>query len=281
MDFKHYLKAVGTGPKGNRALSFDESKEMMQQILSTTASPEQIAAFLIAWRLKPETIEEFCGALNTLDDYATHYEVENSIELGYPFDGKAKTPYLLPLISKALLKNDLNLVVLGDKLQPAKTGKTIQDLLNSIVKEKNLYYFNRKEYCPALHNLTDLRNLLGLRTAFNTLEKLPNITKSQFAITGVHHKPYVKKYLEIFANRYERFALIQGSEGTPELFKKGTLWTCESGTLNEQIIDPATFGINNTQDLKKLAQLNAAVLLFVAKKASTIEEAYESLEKTV
>ncbi|MEA2073153.1 MAG: glycosyl transferase [Campylobacterota bacterium] len=277
MDFKTYIKAVGTGPKGNRDLTYDESKDMMTQILNATATPTQTAALLIGWRLKPETTEEFSGALSALDSFSVQNEIKNSIELGYPFDGKAKNPYLLPMICAALKSSELNLVIVGDELQPAKGGVTTKELYNSLDKLENLHFFDRKEYLQELHLLTDLRNILGLRSAFNTLEKLPNITNSQFAITGVHHKPYVKKYIEIFGSRYERFALIQGNEGTPELFKKGTLWIQENDTLSEEIVDPSFYDIK-TDDLEGLAKLNAAILLYVSNKANSIGDAYESIK---
>lgn len=276
MDFKKYIKAVGTGPKSNKNLSYQESKDMMTQILNASATKEQIAAFLIGWRLKPETIEEFSGALSALDSFSVKSELKNSIELGYPFDGKAKTPYLLPMISHALSSSELNLVILGDELQPAKGGLTTKELYSTMERVDNLHFYDRKEYLKELHELTNIRNSLGLRSAFNTLEKLPNITSSQFAITGVHHKPYVKKYIEIFGDRYERFALIQGSEGTPELLKKGTLWIRENETLTEEIIDPSFYNIKS-DDLEALSRLNAAILLYVSNKAKSIDEAYESI----
>lgn len=277
VDFKTYIKAVGTGPKGNRDLSYEESEDMMTQILNAQVPKELISAFLLGWRLKPETVEEFNGALNAIDKFSTHTELKNSIELGYPFDGKAKNPYLLPLIAEALKENDLNLVILGDELQPAKGGLTTKELMNDEIFTNKLHFFDRSDYCETLHNLTDLRQGLGLRTALNTIEKLPNITNSDFAITGVHHKPYVKKYIDIFAQRYKRFALIQGNEGTPELFKKGTLWISENSELSEYIIDPKEYGVYGLDDLQGLAKLNAAILLFVSKKAASIQEAYQNL----
>ena len=131
----------------------------------------------------------------------------------------------------------------------------------------------------------------------NTIEKLPNVGQSDYAITGVHHKPYVKKYMEIFSSRYKKFALIQGNEGSPELFSKGKLWIEVDGEVVEQIIDPSFYGIdskkatenltfeasidmlnNPNEELKKLAHLNAAIWLYVCEKYKSIDEAYQSLE---
>ena len=296
MDFSKYIHAVGTGPKGNRDLSFDESKDMMTQILNQSVHSEQIAAFLLGWRLKPETTEEFRGAISACDSFISKEEVKNSIELGYPFDGKAKNPYIFPLVAKILKESTLNLVVIGDELQPAKGGITIKDICTEIELDSNIHYFDRMDFFKELHNLSDIRNRLGLRTGFNTIEKLPHVANSEYGITGVFHKPYVKKYVEIFSQRYKRFALIQGNEGTPELFSKGRLWISNGDELEEFIIDPQHYGINYkkswdkitledsleqlnnpSDEYIKLARLNAAIYLFVTQNADSIDEAYEKL----
>ncbi len=296
MDFNKYIHAVGTGPKGNRDLSFEESQDMMQQILNKSIYTEQIAAFLLGWRLKPETTEEFKGAIAACDGYIQSTTVENSIELGYPFDGKAKNPYIFPLVGKVLEDSKLNLIIIGDEQQPAKGGITTKDICSHIELSKNIHYFDRKKFFNELHQLTDVRVKLGLRTGFNTIEKLPRVANSAYAITGVFHKPYVKKYVDIFSERYERFALIQGNEGTPELFSKGRLWIAKDKTLEEFIIDPEYFGIHYKKSWEKityeeslaqlkepsdqylkLATLNAAIYLFVTDNAKSIEQAYEML----
>ncbi|MEA3374565.1 MAG: glycosyl transferase [Campylobacterota bacterium] len=298
MNFRTYLHAVGTGVKGNRDLTYEEAQDMMRQILDQSVSPEEIAAFLLGWRLKPETIDEFRGALHVCDSYITPQKVENSIELGYPFDGKAKNPYIVPLVAKILESTDLHLVLTGDLLQPAKGGITTRDIMQQIEPGSHLHYFDRKDFFPELHNLTQIRQRLGLRTAFNTIEKLTYIAESPYALTGVFHKPYVQKYIDTFADRYKRFALIQGNEGTPELFSKGRLWIAENGEVSETIIDPEFYGvnykksweritleesiaqINNPSDeFLKLARLNAAVLLFITGRSDDIGSAYEDISR--
>ncbi|OHD97965.1 MAG: glycosyl transferase [Sulfurimonas sp. RIFCSPLOWO2_12_FULL_36_74] len=296
MDFFKYIHAVGTGVKGNRDLTFEESKTMMEEILKQEVHNEQIAAFLLGWRLKPETTDEFRGVVEASDLFIKRTAVPNSIELGYPFDGKANNPFIFPLVAKVLENSELNLVVVGDDLAPAKAGITLKEVATNIELNKNIHYFDRADFFKEMHYLTPLRMRLGLRTGLNTIEKLTRVANSEFAITGVFHKPYVKKYVEVFADRYKRFALIQGNEGTPELFSKGRLWIANGSDVEEFIVDPAHYGINYTKswekitieesieqlnnpsnEFLKLARLNAAVFLFVAQKASSIDEAYEKL----
>lgn len=296
MDFFKYIHAVGTGVKGNRDLSFDESKDMMTQMLNRSVPNEQIAAFLLGWRLKPETITEFRGVVEACNAYIIKKSVKDSIELGYPFDGKVNNPYIFPLVSKVLEDSKLNLILIGDRLTPAKAGITLKDICTNISLDKNAHYFDRAEFFKEMSDLTDIRMNLGLRTGLNTIEKLPNVANSEYAITGVFHKPFVQKYVKIYSDKYKRFALIQGNEGTPELFSKGRLWICNDKEVEEIIVDPEHFGINYTKswdaitlqeslkqlqdpsdEFMKLAKLNAALYLFVTEKASSIDNGWEML----
>ena len=297
MGFHQYIRAVGTGPKSNRELSIEEMSDAMESILNQSVKSEQIAAFLLGWRVRLETIQELKTTFDVCDKYIKRTTVENSIELGYPFDGKADNPYLLPLIAKYLKKFDLNLVVSGDELQPAKKGLTIKELSQNIKFDDNIYYFDRKDYFEKLSNLSELRNILGLRTAFNTVEKLLNPGNSQYAVNAAFHKPYVVKYNELFGANYKNLVIVKGNEGTPEIFSKCKYWLNENGKINEYIINPEDFGINYkksttiiskedslkmtndpSSDLEKLAKLNAAMFLISAQKARDIKQAFEMID---
>lgn len=296
-EFQSFIKAVGTGPKGNRDLSFDESKRAMQLILSNEVPADMKSAFLIGFRLKPETIEEYQGCLDALLEKTQSTVVPQSIELGFPFDGKARYPYLFPLVAKELQSKDIQLVITGDEKVPSKDGVTINELINHIEIPLNVQYFNRQKYLPELHQLTTLRNNLGLRSAFNTLEKASLVGQSEFAAFGVFHKPYIAKYTEIFRSKFKNFLIVQANEGSPELIKKGNVWKVGKDKVEEVLIDPSFFGINiselefgeniNHLDrcvellncpppiMNRLAKVNAAMLIWLYNHNSSFEEALE------
>jgi anthranilate phosphoribosyltransferase len=296
MNFHNYIRAVGTGPKSNRELSKDEMIDCMMQIINQNVRTEQIASFLLGWRVRLETNDELKSSLNVFDKYIKRVDISNSIELGYPYDGKADNPYLFPLFGKYLKKFDLNIVLSGDYLQPAKHGITVKDIANNHKLDDNIHFFDRKDYFKELSNLSEIRNILGLRTAFNTLEKLLNPANSDYAITSAFHKPYVNKYNDIFASRYKHLVIVKGNEGTPEIFSKCKYWINDNDTIKEYIIDPEYFGINYkkswdrisledslesinnpSDELTKLVKLNVALLLVTAQKAKNVEEGFEML----
>jgi len=139
-NFTKYIKAVGTGKKHNHDLTQKEMCDAMNMILNKEIFPEQLSAFLLGSRLKPETTDEFKGVLDSFDNFIKRTKIENSIELGYPYDGKRNNPYLFSLIAKILKPYDINIVVTGDDLQPAKKGITVKQIINgsSLLAEINI-----------------------------------------------------------------------------------------------------------------------------------------------
>ena len=304
MSFKKYIKAVGTGVKGNRDLSKDEIIDAVEQILLNKVTPAQIGAFLIGWRTKLETNEELSGSIEALRRFMKFEKVEDSIELGYSFDGRCENPFLFPLFEKILedfyVKNSdvrrLNLVISGDLLQPAKIGLVTKDIFENIDVGQYLHFFDRVEYLKELSDLTPLRHELGLRTAFNTVEKLLNPSLSEYGVTTAFHKPYVQKYLDIFAPYFKEVVVVKGSEGSPEVFKDGKYWRMIDKNIVEKSFSLKDYGIvyerefenisleeslnivkNPDEDILKLAKFNVALYLLFSKRVASLDEAWQRL----
>jgi len=306
MNFFKYIKAVGTGPKSNRDLTKDEIKEAIEAILEKKCESEQSAAFLMLLRVKLESDDELKGCLEVFDKYIKRENIPQSVELGYSFDGKTKQPYIFPLIGKILKDffeenkdiKPFELVISVDKLQPAKDGITVKNIAKAVELEDNIHIFNRKKYFKELSSLTPLRRKLYMRTIFNTVEKLLNPANSKYAITSAFHRPYVEKYFKLFGENYENFVIVKGSEGSCEVLNNFKYWIKQDDKIVEQSINLDNFGIeyehsyenisieenvdilkNPSKQLIKLAKLNVAILLFTAKRVSSIKEAYEMLNR--
>ena len=105
------------------------------------------------------------------------------------------------------------------------------------------------------------------------------------------------KYNQIFRDNYKNLVIVKGNEGTPEIFSKCKYWLTDNGKINEYIVDPEYFGINYkksnniiskeeslamtknpSNELEKLAKLNAAMFLVAAQKVDNIKIAFEMIE---
>ena len=304
MSFKKYIKAVGTGPKGNRELEESEVIDAIEAILENRVTQAQIGAFLIGWRTKLETDGELTAAVKALKKYMKFSKVENSLELGYSFDGRVNNPFLFPLYEE-ILKNfheknkditPLHLVISGDLVQPAKNGLTTKEIFDSLDSGQYVHYFDRVEYLKELSLLTPLRHELGLRTVFNTVEKLLNPGLSEYGVTTAFHKPYVKKYLTMFKEYYKEVLVVKAAEGSPEVFGNGKYWKEVDGEITEVSFSINDFGItydktyedisleealeivkNPSDEVLKLAKFNIALYLVFASRVDTLEDAWKRL----
>src|ERR671914_219074 len=90
--FRSTIKAVGTGPRGARPLSFAEARAAMAAILAGEVSDGQAGAFLIAMRIKGETPEELAGLAQALRDAALPMHVAADRPLGRHAGAQARRP---------------------------------------------------------------------------------------------------------------------------------------------------------------------------------------------
>ncbi len=286
--FLEYIRAVGTGPKGNRPLGYEEMKDAFNLILSRQIPDPLISAFLLGWRVQGESDEELQACVDTLAQAATWEK--SGVEIGYPMDGKAK---FFPLMLKAAaLLPDLNIHAAYDlPLGPKYGFQTHQFEPFS----PNVLLHNRADLFPQLSQLSELRNSIGIRSAFSTLEKLNFL--SPIALIGMHHAPYFELYASLYAPHYTRLIIVQGHEGTPEILKKTKYKVLEKGEITTHHIDPEEFGIepisakeemslgmmktlmeHPDENLAKMIRLNAAFLGWCAGNYETIEKGMMCLQ---
>jgi len=287
--FLSYIRAVGTGPKGNRPLSYEEAKDAFSLILERRIPDTTISAFLLGWRVQGERDEELLGCIDYLAERLIPSRFEG-IEIGYPMDGKAK---FFPIMLKAAgLLNDIAFHAAYDLPLGPKYGEGLDRF---DISSPNLYLHHRRDLLSHLSDLTELRNQIGIRTAFNTLEKLNFL--APVALIGMHHAPYFDLYASLYSKYYRRLFIVQGHEGTPEILKKTKYKIVENGEISTYSVDPENFGIEpiaakeemNLEtmlnlirfpdaNLAKMVRLNAAFLGYAAGKYESIEEGYACLQ---
>ena len=71
MSISHYIKEIGRGRDGARALDRAQAADLMGQILDGQVSDIELGAFCLAMRIKGETDQEMAGFLD-----ATHARLQ-------------------------------------------------------------------------------------------------------------------------------------------------------------------------------------------------------------
>ncbi len=97
---RSYIQRVATGPEYSKDISFAEARDAMTHILNTSADPVQAGIFLIALRMKRETLDENGGCLQAIIDASNMVaaDVDHIIDVADPYDGYTRGTPVSPFI---------------------------------------------------------------------------------------------------------------------------------------------------------------------------------------
>jgi anthranilate phosphoribosyltransferase len=257
------LKEVARGKRGARDLNYEESLHAAESILGLAASPAQIGAFLIAERIKLESVDELKAFVTVLRKYA-HREplIEQGLDCAGPYDGRKSSFFATFPTAFLLSAAGLPVTLHSSASLPPKWGVTLHDIIhesgiestalertNAIAAayESGVLFANAEEWCPPLGKIRNIREEIGMRTIFNTAEKLIDYTCSPFIVFGIYHNTVFDRLSRLLIQLgYQKALIVQGVEGSEDLFidRPTRVYTIEKGLAALDIIDPEVFGLD-------------------------------------
>ena len=105
MPISHYLKEIGRGARGAKALDRHQAQDLFGQVLDGQVSDLEVGAFCIAMRIKGETAEEMCGFLDAVQARCQLLPATERPVLVLPsYNGARKLPVLTPLLALLLAR---------------------------------------------------------------------------------------------------------------------------------------------------------------------------------
>jgi anthranilate phosphoribosyltransferase len=229
--FAPFIRILGKGKKGSRPLTQDEAHQAMQMILANQVLPEQLGAFLMLMRVKEETPEELAGFVKAaqesfdLDTSATNVDLDWS-----SYAGKRRhLPWFL-LSALLLAENGISVFMHGSEGHTAGRIYT-QDVLKYLglapatsvqqaqqqLAQQRFSYLSLEHFCPKLHDIIELRSILGLRSPVHTLVRLLNPFNAAYSIQGIFHPGYRPVHQQAAALLQQpHMAVLKGEGGETE-----------------------------------------------------------------
>ncbi|HEY5195759.1 MAG TPA: hypothetical protein VIJ51_01895, partial [Solirubrobacteraceae bacterium] len=133
--FRSTIKAVGTGVRGSRDLSFGEARTALGLLLAGEVSPAQTGAFLVAMRIKGESPTELAGFTQALRDVSVPLETSSRrtlVACAGAYDGVADAANLSLAAGVVAASAGAGIVLhCGDSLGP-KHGTTVAEVLGAL-----------------------------------------------------------------------------------------------------------------------------------------------------
>ncbi|MGI8902554.1 MAG: anthranilate phosphoribosyltransferase [Solirubrobacteraceae bacterium] len=230
--FNATLKLVGTGPRGSRDLSFDESREALRALLAAEATPAQAGAFLIATRIKGESPEELAGYAQALRDVARPLTADTRrplVACAGAYDGSVEAPHLSLAAAVLAAACGAGVVVhCGPRLGP-KYGVTARDVLaelggpgsptleesEAMLSRAGVTLVDTARAVAGWDALLTLRNEVGLRGPVHSAEKLLDYFGARRFVVGYTHSAYAGRLLgALHRLGAERAITVRGIEGS-------------------------------------------------------------------
>jgi anthranilate phosphoribosyltransferase len=243
-----------------RALSREQAREVMDEIMRGEATQAQIGGFLVALRLKGETAEEIAGCAEAMRDHvlpvrperddlvdtagtggdgASTINISTAAAIVAAAAGAGVAKHGNRAVSSASGSADV-LEALGFQLEqtPERIAQSIDDL--------GFGFMFAPAHHPAMRHAAPVRRELAARTVFNVLGPLTNPAGARAQVIGVYSPSLVRTLAEVLAQLGARRAfVVHGAHGIDELSPTGPNDVCEvvDGEVRERVIDPIDLGI--------------------------------------
>jgi anthranilate phosphoribosyltransferase len=229
MSIAPYLKDIGRGAAGARDLGMAAAEALMGEVLDGRASAAECGAFVMAMRMKGETLDELAGFLNAVQARCLVVPSERPVVLLPSYNGSRRLPNLTPLLAMSLAREGLNVLVHGPLTEPQRVASAAiladlglapaqqaQDIERAWARREPAFVPTAL-LCPPLQQLLELRALIGLRGPGHTVAKMLNPVQGAPALRVVNHThPEFGALMAAWAQRHAVDAqLLRGTEGEP------------------------------------------------------------------
>jgi len=242
-------------------LTYDESRDIMEEIMSGNATQAQIGAFLTALRMKGETIDEISALAAVMRKFChrIHPQVRGRLVDTCGTGGdRVKTFNISTTAAFVVAGAGVPVAKHGNRSVTSKSGSA--DILEKLgfdlslvpnVVEKNIEDIGIGfMFAPAFHgamkHAIGPRREIGIRTVFNVLGPLTNPANATAQLLGVYDKTLIEPLAHVLKKLgSEEAIVVHGLDGLDEIStigKTAMAWLKED-KVNSLHLAPRDFGI--------------------------------------
>jgi anthranilate phosphoribosyltransferase len=269
VDIKTALEALVSG----QHLSSAEMRDLMRQIMTGHATEAQIGAFLVALRIKGETIDEIAGAVEVMRELATAVEVSGDYLVDIVgtggdesnlFNVSTAATFVVAAAGGRVAKHGNRSVSsnsgAADLLEAAGVNLNLNSAQVALcVEELGLGFMFAPAHHSAMKHAIGPRKELGLRTIFNILGPMTNPAGVTRQLIGVYKKELCKPMAEVLGRLgAEHIMVVHSDDGLDEISIATETHVAEyrDGALSEYKLQPENY-FSERQSLEGLAVENA------------------------
>jgi anthranilate phosphoribosyltransferase len=260
-------------------LSISESSWAMNQIVSGDATPAQLAGFLVALRVKGETVDEIVGLRDAALQNALPLDIDPmALDIvgtgGDPFGAVLNISSAAAVVAAA---SGVPVVKHGNRGASSASGASdvlgvlginlelMPDRVAEVFRETGITFAFAAVFHPGFRFAGPVRKELGIPTVFNILGPLCNPARPEASAVGVANLERIPLMVGVFQARGATALVYRGDDGIDKLTTTGHshIWEVSRGSVAEHDLDPRELGIARAETSAILGEgpeHNAAVI---------------------
>ncbi len=263
-DLKQFIGIVANAT----SLSREEARAAFNVIMSGEATPSQIGGFLMALRVRGETVDEITGAVEVMRDKMTRVNApDDAIDIvGTGGDGTGT--YNISTASVFVAAGcGLKIAKHGNRALSSKSGAgdilaalginldISPEQITQCINNAGVGFMFAPNHHAAMRFVGPTRVELGTRTIFNLLGPLSNPAGTKSMLIGVFDKGWVEPLAHVLKNLGTKSAwVVHGHDGMDEMTTTGPTHVAQlkDGTITtfDVIPDQARLPLADFKDLK-------------------------------
>jgi len=254
------LKPLLAKVANHEALTRDEARQAFEILMSGEATPSQIGGFLMALRMRGETVDEIVGAVTTMRAKMLPVEAPaDAIDIvGTGGDGTG-TYNISTLAALIVAGSGVPVAKHGNRALSSKSGAA--DSLSALgvkldispehigrcIREAGIGFMFAQMHHSAMRHVGPSRVELGTRTIFNLLGPLSNPAGARRQLLGVYAPQWVVPLAEVLRDLNAESVWVVHGDGLDEITTTGTTQVAalENGAIRTFELNPGDFGVQH------------------------------------
>lgn len=253
-DLKPFVAKVAAG----EALNREDARAAFEIIMSGAATPSQIGGFLMALRVRGETVDEIVGAVAAMRARMLPVDAPaNAVDIvGTGGDG-AGTYNISTLASLIVAGAGVPVAKHGNRALSSKSGTADAlsclgvkldigpEAISRCIREAGVGFMFAQQHHSAMRHVGPTRVELGTRTIFNLLGPLSNPAGVKRQLVGVYAPQWVQPLAEVLRDLGSENVWVVHGEGLDEITTTGTTQVAalENGKISTFNLTPGDFGL--------------------------------------
>lgn len=239
-------------------LSSQEIASLLDSCVSGELTNEQLAAMLIALRMKGETVDEITGLIHAMRNLSISFPTDSfAIDTcGTGGDGKGSFN-ISTAVAFVVAGAGVPVIKHGNRAASSQCGSAdvlarlgvnfmlTPEQAKDVFDTVGMIFLFAPLYHPAMKVIAPVRKALGTKTVFNYLGPFLNPAKVRRQLIGVPSKQIADILAQVASQlNYEYLLLVASEEGIDEIGinKKSLMYEIKGKHIRKEIIDPQELG---------------------------------------